>query len=101
VTRYHGGYLMDYVAEDRGQYSSSPKVLSLGRGMLAKGSLWSTVAPEVLQFADRLDDACSISVSEGLNILFVYRRATRRIFTSRLGIGDRLPTHCSASGKVL
>ncbi|WP_321810201.1 MULTISPECIES: IclR family transcriptional regulator domain-containing protein [unclassified Burkholderia] len=92
---------LGYVAEDRGEYSSSPKVLSLGRGMLAKGSLWSTVASEVLQFADRLDDACSISVLEGLDILFVCRDATRRIFTSRLGIGDRLPAHCSASGKVL
>ncbi|CAH2904433.1 MAG: Transcriptional regulator, IclR family [uncultured Paraburkholderia sp.] len=92
---------LGYVAEDRGQYSSSPKVLSLGRGMLATGSLWSTVAPEVLQLADRLDDACSISVLENLDILFVCRDATRRIFTSRLGIGDRLPAHCSASGKVL
>jgi IclR family pca regulon transcriptional regulator len=33
--------------------------------------------------------------------LFVCRDSTRRIYTSRLGVGDRLPAHCSASGKVL
>ncbi|MFH5070391.1 IclR family transcriptional regulator C-terminal domain-containing protein [Enterobacter cloacae complex sp. 2024EL-00215] len=92
---------LGYVAEQRGVYSPTPRVLSLGRGMLAKNSLWSTVAPEVLQLANQFDDACSISVLEGLDILFVCRDATRRIFTSRLGVGDRLPAHCSASGKVL
>lgn len=92
---------LGYVAEQRGAYSPTPKVLSLGRGMLSKSSLWSTIAPEVLHFANQFDDACSISVLEGLDILFVCRDATRRIFTSRLGVGDRLPAHCSASGKVL
>lgn len=38
---------------------------------------------------------------EQLEILFVCRDATRRIYTSRLGVGDRLPAHCSASGKIL
>lgn len=92
---------LGYVTEDRGQYNSSPKVLSLGRGMLAGSNLWGAVSSEVLKFSERLDDACSVSVLEGLDILFVCRDATRRIFSSRLGIGDRLPAHCSASGKVL
>jgi IclR family pca regulon transcriptional regulator len=92
---------LGYVVEDRAFYAPSPKVLSLGRGMLSKGSIWTSVAPEVVAVADRFNEPCSISVLEGLEILFVCRDSTRRIYTSRLGVGDRLPAHCSASGKVL
>ncbi len=92
---------LGYVIEDRGLFAPSPKVLSLGRGMLAKTTLWSAVAPEVVGIADRYNEPCSISVLDGLDIVFVCRDSTRRIFTSRLEAGDRLPAHCSASGKVL
>lgn len=92
---------LGYVRAERGLYASSPKVLSLGRGMLGRESLWTIVAPEVVRLADRFNEPCSISVLDRRDILFVCRDATRRIFTSHLRIGDRLPAHCSASGKML
>lgn len=92
---------LGYVIENRGFYAAAPKVLSLGRGLLAKNSLWSAVVPEVVSIADRFNEPCSISVLDALEIVFVCRDSTRRIFTSRLEAGDRLPAHCSASGKVL
>lgn len=92
---------LGYVIENRGFYAASPKVLSLGRGLLAKNSLWSAVVPEVVGIADRFNEPCSISVLDALDIVFVCRDSTRRIFTSRLEAGDRLPAHCSASGKIL
>lgn len=92
---------LGYVVEDRAFYAPSPKVLSLGRGMLGKGSIWTSAAPETVVVADQFNEPCSISVLEGLDILFVCRDSTRRIYSSRLGVGDRLPAHCSASGKVL
>jgi IclR family transcriptional regulator, pca regulon regulatory protein len=92
---------LGYVIEDRARYASAPKVLSLGRGMLSKTSVWTAVSPEVVGIADRFNEPCSISVLEGLDILFVCRDSTRRIYTARLGVGDRLPAHCSASGKML
>jgi IclR family pca regulon transcriptional regulator len=92
---------LGYVKEERGLYAAAPKVLALGRSLLGKISIWTAVAPEVVGVADRLNEPCSISVLDGLEILFVCRDATRRIYTSRLGVGDRLPAHCSASGKML
>ena len=92
---------LGYVIERRGLYVASPKVLSLGRGMLARGSVWNAVGPEVVAMADRYNEPCSISMLDGLDIVFVCRDSTRRIFTSRLEAGDRLPAHCSASGKML
>lgn len=92
---------LGYVTENDGRFATAPKVLSLGRGVLGEGSVWSSIAPEVVALADRFNEPCSVSVLDGLDILFVCRDATRRIFTSRLGVGDRLPAHCSASGKML
>jgi len=92
---------LGYVREDHGLYAATPKVLTLGRGMLGKGSVWSAVAPEVVAVANQVNEPCSVSVLDGLDILFVCRDSTRRIYTSRLGVGDRLPAHCSASGKML
>jgi IclR family pca regulon transcriptional regulator len=92
---------LGYVQEERGHYVSAPKVLSLGRGILGKTSVWTAVMPEVVALADRFSEPCSISVLEGLDIVFVARDSTRRIYTSRLGVGDHLPAHCSATGKML
>lgn len=92
---------LGYVKEGRGLYVSTPKVLSLGRGVLRGTNVWSAASSIVIELADQLNEPCSISVLEGLDILFVSRDSTRRIYTSRLGVGDRLPAHCSASGKML
>jgi IclR family transcriptional regulator, pca regulon regulatory protein len=90
-----------YIRDAKGLYTCSPKLLALGRGMLARGSLWSTVALEVVNLANRFNEPCSVSVLDGMNIVFVCRDSTRRMFSNRLGVGDWLPAHCSASGKML
>ena len=92
---------LDYVAEISGRFMLTPHILTLGRSLFSRNSLWSTVNGVVVSTANALDEPCSVSVLEGLDILFVCRDATRRIYTSRLGVGDRLPAYCSASGKVL
>ncbi|QKC93760.1 IclR family transcriptional regulator domain-containing protein [Mesorhizobium sp. NZP2298] len=92
---------LGYVREERGVYGGTPKVLSLGRGVLGRTSVWNAAASIVVTLADQVNEPCSISVLEGLDIMFVSRDSTRRIYTSRLGVGDRLPAYCSASGKML
>jgi IclR family transcriptional regulator, pca regulon regulatory protein len=92
---------LGYTREERGVYVPSAKVLSLGRGMLGNAGVWSAAAVEVVALANRFNEPCSISVLEGLEILFVSRDSTRRVYSMRLGVGDRLPAHCSASGKML
>ena len=90
-----------YVRSDGTRFWLTARVLQLGAGLIRGGGLWNSVAPHVIDLADRLNEPCSVSVLDGADTLFVCRDATRRIFTTRLGIGDRLPAHCSASGKLL
>ena len=82
---------------DGAKFWLTARVLQLGAGLIRAGGLRNSVAPHVIDLADRLNEPCSVSVLDGSDTLFVCRDATRRIFTTRLGVGDRLPAHCSAS----
>ncbi len=92
---------LGYVQSDGSKFWLTARVLQLGAGLIRAGGLWNSVAPHVIDLAERLNEPCSVSVLDGPDTLFVCRDATRRIFTTRLGVGDRLPAHCSASGKML
>ena len=92
---------LGYVRSDGTRFWLTARVLQLGAGLVRSGALWTSVAPYVIDLADRLNEPCSVSVLDGPDTIFVCRDATRRIFTTRLGVGDRLPAHCSASGKTL
>lgn len=92
---------LGYLARTKANFSLTEKVLALGQGGLAHQDRWADAVPHVLELANRLNDAVSISVLDGLDIRFVVRDPKRRIFSSRLVAGDRLPAHCSAAGKVL
>ena len=90
-----------YVRSDGIRFWLAARVLQLGAGLIRSGGVWNSVAPHVIELADQLNEPCSVSVLDGADTMFVCRDATRRIFTTRLGVGDRLPAHCSASGKML
>ena len=92
---------LGYVRSYDSRFWLTARVLQLGAGLVRSGGLWSSVAPTVIDLANRLNEPCSISVLDGPDTVFVCRDATRRIFTTRLGVGDRLPANCSASGKTL
>ena len=69
LTLEHLGYVM----EQHALYTPTPKVLALGRGMIGKTSVWATGSPQVIAVANRFDEPCSISVLEGMDIVFVCR----------------------------
>lgn len=92
---------LGYLQQDKSSFSLTEKIATIGHGQLTRTNNWARVMPDVLELAGRLNESVSISVLEGLDICFVARDYQRRMFSSRLLIGDRLPAHCSAAGKVL
>ena len=92
---------LGYVDTDGRHFWLAPKVLSIGRGLVSGSSVWQLISRDVVELADRFNEPCSVSVLDGLDIVYVSRDVTRRIYTSRLSVGDRLPANCCASGKVL
>ncbi len=92
---------LDYLESDGPHYRITPKIISVGHGSLVIDNKWQRITADVLNLSSRLNEPCSVSVLEGLNIVFVIRDQKRRIFSTRLAVGDKLPAHCSSAGKVL
>jgi IclR family pca regulon transcriptional regulator len=49
----------------------------------------------------KVHESCSISVFDGLDIVYVARVPTKRIMTISLSIGARLPAYATSMGRVL
>ncbi len=59
-------------------------------------------AQPVLEDVSRaLDESTSVAVLEEGSVVFVARSATRRIMSVTLRAGSRVPSYCTALGRVL
>ena len=92
---------LGYLHQEGSRFALTDKILSIGHGVLAREGKWQWVTSDVFELAHQLNEPCSIAVLVGLDIEFVVRDQTRRIFSMPLNVGDRLPAHCSSAGKVL
>lgn len=92
---------LGYLKQEKGAFRLTTKVLSIGQGILVREDRWLQAASLVVEISNRMDEPFSISVLDGLRIRFVARDQKRRIHSARLLVGDTLPAHCSAAGKVL
>jgi IclR family pca regulon transcriptional regulator len=50
---------------------------------------------------DALHESCSVSVLDDHEIVYIARRAAKRIMSINLAVGSRLPAHATSMGKVL
>lgn len=92
---------LGYLEQTKANFSLTGKTTTIGQGELARQQHWAGAMSDVLELSGRLNESVSISVLDGPDIRFVARDPRRRMFSSYLAIGDRLPAHCSAAGKVL
>lgn len=92
---------LGYLKQEKGSFRLTTKILSVGQGILVREDRWLQAASLVVDVSNRMDEPFSISVLDGLRIRFVARDLKRRIHSARLLVGDTLPAHCSAAGKVL
>ena len=92
---------LGYLSQEAGSFRLTVKIMTIGQGVLARRDRWLKVAGLVVDVSNRMDEPFSISVLDGLRIRFVARDLKRRIHSARLVVGDTLPAHCSAAGKVL
>lgn len=92
---------LGYLEQTKSAFSLTDKIASIGQGLLARQDRWLRATTYVVELSNRMNEPFSISVLDGLNIKFVARDQKRRIHSARLLVGDTLPAHCSAAGKVL
>ena len=53
------------------------------------------------ELSERTNESCSAATLDLPDVVYVARMPTRRIMTISLGVGSRLPAHCTSIGRVL
>ncbi|WP_245870230.1 IclR family transcriptional regulator domain-containing protein [Teichococcus rhizosphaerae] len=92
---------LDFLSSDGKLFWLTPKVLRFSHGYLASFGRSEAARPHLQAVSDRFGESCSLAVLDGADVVYVVRVEARRVFSSRIDIGTRLPAHCTALGRVL
>ncbi len=97
----HTLHALGYVAFDGKQFELTPKVLDLGYAYLSSMHLSEIAEPTMEALSDLVHESVSLALLDGDDIVYVARVPTKRIMTIALGLGSRLPAHCTSLGRAL
>ncbi|MDD9746434.1 MULTISPECIES: IclR family transcriptional regulator domain-containing protein [Marinovum] len=92
---------LGYAEFDGKYFTLTAKIMRLGMDALSTLPLPRTVQPWLEQLSEQLGQACSVTILDGTEVVFVARAAKRRIMSVGLMVGSRLPVHCAAMGRVM
>lgn len=92
---------LGYVAQDGRDFRLTPKVLELGFAYLASQPWWHVAQPLMEDLTQTLHESTSAAVLDGDEIVYVLRVPAQKIMSINLGVGSRLPAHCTSMGRVL
>lgn len=103
VRRYlHTLQVMGYVdCQDGKHFALRPKIVALGHAYLSGMSLAHWAQPVLDRLSQAMDEACSLAVLDGQDIVYVARSASSRILSPSLNVGRRLPAYCTSIGLVM
>ncbi|HYZ30803.1 MAG TPA: IclR family transcriptional regulator C-terminal domain-containing protein [Crenalkalicoccus sp.] len=90
-----------FVSQRGRDFTPQPRLLRLGYAFLSATPLPRLAQPVLEETQAALDEAVSLAVLDGAEVVFVARAAPRRMVSVGPGIGSRLPAWCSATGRVL
>jgi IclR family pca regulon transcriptional regulator len=77
-----------------------PTVLELGHTYLSVLSLPQAAMPHMARLSEQLHETTSLAVLDGDDIVYVARIGPRRVITSGLTVGTRLPAYLTSHGRV-
>lgn len=92
---------LGYVAQDGQWFVLTPRVLDLGFRYLSTMGVATLAQPYMEQVVESLRESCSVSVLDGRDVVYIARVTAKRIVSTNLAVGSRLPAHCTSMGKVL
>lgn len=92
---------LGYVEQDGRQFRLTPKVLELGFAFLSAQPWWHQAQPLMEELTQQTRESSSASVLDGDQIVYMLRVPAQKIMSINLGVGSRLPAHCTSMGRVL
>ena len=92
---------LGYVSAEGRLFRLTPKVLELGFAYLTSLPIWTQAQPVMEALVESLRQSSSAAVLDGEEVVYVLRVPAHKIMSINLGVGSRLPAHCSSMGRVL
>jgi IclR family pca regulon transcriptional regulator len=93
---------LEFVRRDeRGAYSLTPKVLSLGHAYISSSGVGPIATPRINALAAELRETVNVATFHDTYYVIVARAESDRLLTPAAPIGSTSPAHVSALGKVL
>jgi IclR family pca regulon transcriptional regulator len=91
---------LGYVVQEGRQFSLSSRVLDIGFAYLSAQDWIDRVRPLLRELSERIGETCSASILQGTEIVYVARVPTRRIMSTALSVGSRLPAFHTSLGRI-
>jgi IclR family transcriptional regulator, pca regulon regulatory protein len=91
---------LGYVAQDGRSFSLTPRILDLGYAYLSGQNWIDRALPLMKELSERLGETCSGSILQGAEIVYVGRIPARRIMSTALAVGSRLPAFHTSLGRA-
>lgn len=82
------------------EFELSVGALGIGHAYLATNDLLQSAQPLLQDLADRLDVSVALAAQDGIDMLYVDYRVSRKVATLRLGIGSVLPMSTTSIGRA-
>jgi IclR family transcriptional regulator, pca regulon regulatory protein len=92
--------LLGYVEQQGRSFSLSPRILEFGFAYLSTQSWIDRALPLMRELSERLGESCSAAILQGNEIVYVARISARRIMSTALAVGSRLPAFHTALGRA-
>ena len=83
------------------RYRPGMKILQLGFAALSSLDLRQVARPYLEKLSQRAGETVSLSVLDGMEIVYIDRVRNQQIVGVLLGLGSRLPAHCASMGKAM
>jgi IclR family pca regulon transcriptional regulator len=83
------------------RYVLQTNVLSLGHAYFSSAQLITAAQPLLDALSDAIHTNCALAVLSGSDVVYLVRSQSRRLTQHSLGMGSRLPAHCTSLGRVL
>ncbi|MBL4666215.1 MAG: helix-turn-helix domain-containing protein [Sneathiella sp.] len=92
---------LKYVSVTGKYYQLRPRALKLGLSYLGTLPFFSVAQFALEDLKSEIKESCAIAVLDEQEIVYIGRLPARRIISTSLGVGSRLPAHLVSLGRVL
>ena len=92
---------LGYARIHGGLFELTPKIIELGRAFLSSATNLDFAKPIVEALARETGELCTMSVLDGVDIVYVVRVEPTLSLTRSYGVGSRLPAYAASMGRVL